>query len=475
MRLVKLTMLRKFELRAPLALTIPSIFLFIGASAQDNSPYSRYGLGNQAPTTNVANRGMGGVAAAYNDPYTVNYANPASYSFFQSLQEPNSKKLNSGRIVFNIGADGQGRTISDQSETNKFTSPNLLFSHVMIGLPVRKNWGIAFGVRPITNINYKIQSNGNLYNPNSGALIDTASTLYEGQGGAYLGSLGTAVKFKTGKSQYLSLGATAGYMFGSRDYNSRLSLGDPNSTATQYARAHYENKTSIGDFYFDAGLQYHFKASEKIYMSLGAFGNWKQDIRTNNSTVVQTFNYSTETGYLPIDTVTFTKDNPGSFIYPSSITGGFIIQKIGGGQEREAGWLVGADFTSNNWNQYRVNGIPDPEVKSNWQAKVGAEFHPAPKNNLFSRTSYRVGFFTGPDYIYTQQTKIPVMGITAGLGLPILNFSQMSRQASMINLSFEYIKRGNNSNILRENLYRLSVGFSLTDLWFGGKTKYYED
>lgn len=472
MRLVKLTMLRKFELAVPLALTIPSIFLFIGASAQDNSPYSRYGLGNQAPTTNVANRGMGGVAAAYNDPYTVNYANPASYSFFQSLQEPNSKKLNSGRIVFNIGADGQGRTLTDQSQTNKFTSPNLLFSHVMIGLPLRKDWGIAFGVRPITNINYKIQNNGRLFDPNSGKLIDSSSTLYEGQGGAYLGSLGTAVKFKTGKSQYLSLGASAGYMFGSRDYNTRLSLFND---STRYASAHYETKTSIGDFYFDAGLQYHFKASEKIYMSLGAYGNWKQDIRTNANTVAQTFTYNTETGYLPVDTATFTKDERGSFIYPSSITGGVIIQKVGGGPDREAGWLVGADFTSNNWKQYRVNGVPDTAVRSNWQAKVGAEFHPAPKNNFFSRTSYRVGFFTGPDYIYTRQTNIPVLGITAGLGLPIANYSMMNRQASMINLSFEYIKRGNNSNILRENLYRLSVGFSLTDLWFGGKTKYYED
>ncbi len=472
MRLVKLTMLRKFELAAPLALTLPSIFLFTGASAQDNSPYSRYGLGNQAPTTNVANRGMGGVAAAYNDPYTVNYANPASYSFFQSLQEPNSKKLNSGRIVFNIGADGQGRTLTDQSQTNKFTSPNLLFSHVMIGMPLRKDWGIAFGVRPITNINYKIQSSGNLYDPNSGQLIDTASTLYEGQGGVYLGSLGTAVKFKTGKSQYLSLGATGGYMFGSRDYNTRLRF---HSASTSYAYAHYQNRTSIGDFYFDAGLQYHFKASEKIYISLGAFGNWKQDIRTNGSSVAETYIQTDGLGNTALDTVTFTNDVRGNFIYPSSITGGFIIQKIGGGQEREAGWLVGADFTSNNWNQYRVNGIPDTEVKRNWQAKVGAEFHPAPKNNLFSRTSYRLGAFTGPDYIYTQQTKIPVLGITAGMGLPILNFSQMSRQASMVNLSFEYIKRGNNSNILRENLYRLSVGFSLTDLWFGGKTKYYED
>jgi len=52
---------------------------------------------------------------------------------------------------------------------------------------------------------------------------------------------------------------------------------------------------------------------------------------------------------------------------------------------------------------------------------------------------------------------------------------QARYQASMINLGFEYVKRGNKSNILSENLYRLSVGFSLTDLWFIGKTKYFED
>src|SRR5690606_6455044 len=280
MRLVKLTMLRKLEQSAPLALTIPSIFLFIGAYAQDNSPYSRYGIGNQAPPTNIANRGMGGVAAAHNDPYTVNYANPASFSFFQAVQEPGSRKLNSGRVVFNIGADGQGRTLIDQSAQNKFTSPNLLFSHVMVGLPLRKNWGIAFGVRPITNINYKIQNNSKLYDPNSGDLIDSSSTLYEGQGGAYLGSLGTGVHFKTGISAYVSVGANAGYMFGRRDYSPRLSLFND---STGYASAHYQHRTNIADFYFDAGMQYHFKAGEKIYMSLGAYGNWDQKIKTSRN------------------------------------------------------------------------------------------------------------------------------------------------------------------------------------------------
>ena len=115
-------------------------------------------------------------------------------------------------------------------------------------------------------------------------------------------------------------------------------------------------------------------------------------------------------------------------------------------------------------------------MKSNWQVKVGAEFRPAPKNNFFSRSAYRVGFFTGPDYIYSHQTKMPLLGVTAGIGLPIYNFgAQRSYQMSMLNLSFEYIKRGNNSNLIKENLYRFSVGFSLTDLWIGAKTKYYED
>ncbi len=473
MLLVKLTMLRNLDVSVKcLALTISFIFLFFVASAQDNSPYSRYGLGNQTPTTNVTNRGMGGVAAAYNDGYTVNYANPASFSFFQSSQEPGSRKLNTGRVVFNVGADGQGRTITDKAGQAKFTSPNILFSHVMVGVPLRKNWGMAMGIRPITSISYKMQSVGNKYDPNSGRLIDTSTTLYEGQGGAYLGSLGTAVKFKTGKTQYLSLGINGGYMFGSRDYNSRLSLFNDSTT---YASAHFEHKTSLAGLYFDAGLQYHLKASEKIYVGLGAYGNWKQKINTNRNTVAQTYTYSSETGYIAIDTATSTSNEKNSFMYPSSITGGFTIQKIGNMLENEAGWMFGADFTHNNWDEFRFEGRVDSAVKSNWQVKVGAEFHPAPKKNVFSRTAYRIGFFTGPDYIYTHKTTTPVLGITAGLGLPIANYSMMSRQSSMINLSFEYIKRGNNSNIIKENLYRLSVGFSLTDLWFSGKTKYYED
>ena len=48
-------------------------------SAQENSPYSRYGLGDLNNNQNTVNRGMGGVSQAYSDPQSVNFVNPASY------------------------------------------------------------------------------------------------------------------------------------------------------------------------------------------------------------------------------------------------------------------------------------------------------------------------------------------------------------------------------------------------------------
>ena len=52
--------------------------------AQDNSPNSRYGLGDLTPGTNIINRGMGSFSAGYSDPLSINFNNPASYSAFLS-------------------------------------------------------------------------------------------------------------------------------------------------------------------------------------------------------------------------------------------------------------------------------------------------------------------------------------------------------------------------------------------------------
>ena len=48
--------------------------------AQENSPYSRYGIGNLVPKGNMQYRSMGGISAGASDPTVINFINPASYS-----------------------------------------------------------------------------------------------------------------------------------------------------------------------------------------------------------------------------------------------------------------------------------------------------------------------------------------------------------------------------------------------------------
>jgi len=58
------------------------------------------------------------------------------------------------------------------------------------------------------------------------------------------------------------------------------------------------------------------------------------------------------------------------------------------------------------------------------------------------------------------------------MGLPVFNYNRQSAgQATLINLAVEYIKRGNNDNALKENMFRISAGFAFSDFWFR-KRKY---
>ena len=87
--------------------------------AQENSPYSRYGLGDIAPSTNIVNRGMEGLSAAYADPFSINFTNPASYSQFLSYIEEKSKKTASGRVLFDVGINYTSHTLREGNSAEK--------------------------------------------------------------------------------------------------------------------------------------------------------------------------------------------------------------------------------------------------------------------------------------------------------------------------------------------------------------------
>jgi len=433
--------------------------------SQDNSPYSRYGLGDLVPSTNVNSRGMGSISSGYNDILSINFNNPASYGSFQTLKEATAKKIARGRAILDIGLNFENRTLREPNNVNKFTASNALFSHVQIGVPLKPNWGLSFGLRPVTRISYDLARREALKDPNTGAFIDSAITTNEGDGGSYLASLGLGHKINLGKGNSLSLGINGGYFFGKQDYSTRRSIFND---SLSYNSGNFQTVTSYGNLYFNAGLQYQAKLSSEVFLTVGVHGNWEQKLNASKDIIRETFYFDESSGNVRLDSVYEQKSIKGKIVYPASYTAGFVVEKFM--TSKEAGWLLGIDYVQSKWSDYRFYGQPEPSVKDKWELRTGIQLRPAPKANYFSQVAYRAGVFFGPDYINVNK-KLPLFGTSLGLGLPLRNFSRQSEQITLVNLAFEFIKRGNNDNILKENMFRLSAGFSLSDLWFN-KRKY---
>ena len=457
MQLAKSITLKKINSLYTKTWLLAGLFFFTISTAfsQDNSPYSRYGIGDIVPPTHIINRGMGGISAGYTDFLAINFNNPASYSSFQTWKESKSKKLGYGRAILDIGVNLENRTLTEPGPAPKFKASNALFSYVQVGVPLKANWGLSFGLRPVSRISYKIIRNERLKDPNTGLPIDSAVTQFEGDGGAYLANIGTGFKIKN-----FSFGINAGYLFGKKDYKTLRSF--INDTVN-YLQSNYETKTTFGSLFFTTGVQYKIPIEKKVSMTLGAYGNWGQNLNAYQDILRETFVYDATQGIIRIDSVSEIKDKKGKLFYPTSYTVGFIMEKEPEG--KKGGWLFGADFTQQNWSSYLLYGQRD-SVQNSWQLKVGGQLIPPPKKNYFSRVVYRAGLNIGPDYIKVRK-KLPQMGLTFGMGLPVKNYNHLSPgSATLINLAFEYGKRGNNDNLLRENTFRFSMGFSLSDFWF---------
>ena len=449
--------------------------------AQDNSPYSRYGVGDLHPNTNIFNRGMAGLSIAYSDqpidgksdprlgkyyPF-INFSNPASYSRFLGFKDGNTKKLEHGRMLLDVGINFNSRTLREENNPSSFTSSNGYFSYMQLGVPLKKNWGLMFGLRPLSTISYKIDRNERLYDPNTGSMIDSAKTQFTGDGGSYLFNAGTGVAFGN-----LSLGVNAGFLFGKKDYSTRRALD--NDTVT-YSASNHQTKSNFGGVFFNGGIQYRIDLTKDKtrYIQLGATGNFQHKLNTRTDLIRETFYLDPSDGsQFRLDSVYEQLETRDKLIYPASVGAGFIYEQLA--DTRKTGWLLGVDLLRTNWDNYRFNGQTDA-VRSNWQLKVGGQIRPRLKESYKSLIAYRAGVFFGDDYLYINNKKMSVFGITGGVTLPIANLKDASRrfrsQYSIVNISAEYIKRGNSNNPISENQFRVSVGFTLSDLWFT-KRKY---
>jgi hypothetical protein len=457
MQSAKSIMLEKLRLRSVEIISLLFILSFSFQSfAQNNSPYSRFGLGDVVTGGNTTSRGMGGVSAAYADMSSVNFNNPASFSQFFVVPEARSKKISSGRVVFDVGVSAGSRSLVAPNTPERFTSSDLIFSYVQIGIPLRKNWGLAFGIRPLTRIGYRISSLDSLKDSFGNTLMIPGQ--HRGTGGSYLPTIGTGFAIKN-----FSAGFNLGYLFGNRQTDL---LKQPLDDSLHYYPSEHSSFTSFGNIFFDAGIQYSInlnKAKSNV-LRLGVAGNWKQTLNATQGKTVKTYTSGSAGEELQVDSVYQQAGIEGKIIYPASYRAGLIYLHS---SKNGSGWLFGVDYSGAKWSDYRFYGQTD-SVQDSRQINFGAQISPRPRRNYFTNVTYRFGFFTGRDYIKVKGD-LPLFGASFGVGLPVRTSRYAPGQGTIFNLGFEYMKRGNDNNLLKENISRVTLGLNLSDFWFGKK------
>lgn len=403
--------------------------LAISVQAQNaiRSPYSSYGIGLLNHSVSGTLDAMGGVAYAMQDPFYINFLNPASYAAFDSLSfvadvaaSIYSSKLSQGPLV----------------QKNDYVKPN----YIAIGVPVTRHWRTSVGVLPYSSVGYNISTDVN------GENVGMTNYAYAGEGGINKLYWGNAFKLCKG----LSIGFNVSYMFGSILSHSNVEIEGEN-----FYNAYILDAYHVDGIYFDGGIQYLFNIGENHRVGLGAVYSNTAYIWAKEKVLVNTYSgiYVNTTLY---DTVTFSDDIHGTLNIPQSIGAGFSYSY-------KNKMTVAADVTWQNWEKFQFLKATSPMINS-MTGNVGIQYIPNPlSNKFFHKMAFRAGARYCTGNLLVNDKPIRDFSVCIGAGVPLTTFNTHSS----INILFEYGQMGTLSNdLVKQDYFRFSFCFTLQERWY---------
>lgn len=402
--------------------------LTAGAAGQKNiqSPYARYGIGYLEQQGTFRTKAMGGISSGVRDNLTLNFVTPASYSSIDTLS-----------FIFDFGLDHGLIRLSEGDQT--YWSQDLNFSHLLMGFPIMKNWGVVGAVMPYSNGTYSIVESTS---------DDEGEDFLErhmGSGGYQKALIGTGFS----PVKYFSAGVNMFFIFGEITRLNDFIFTEDNN----YFNTRKYGSSSMNGIGWETSVQFMAPLAEKRFINAGITYTPGFKLRTTNQDLI--FRYSSiQTSMLATDTMSNVTVNTTSRM-PQTIRGGITY-----GQTDK--FTAGADFSYTTWSEASLPGAYGiyTDVIS---LHAGAEYIPDKFSNysFFDRVEYRAGCRYGESYALYGGDNIKEYGITFGAGIP------MRRSRSRVSLVVDLSKRGNPDAGLPEEK-RISIGVSLNlyDRWF---------
>jgi hypothetical protein len=436
--------------RSFFAFTLLWLNLIAFGQNQENSPYSRFGIGELVDPHFSAQGNMGGWTAAYTDINFLNYLNPASLGTLSATS-------------MELGMYGRHNTLKDRFSQNTQWGGNL--SHLALGFPIRNPvndamnkiernffWGTGLTVTPFSRTSYNIRTI---------EFVEGAGRVrrnYSGDGGTYKILLGNGFRYKD-----FSVGLNAGLLLGSIERERIIALDDFINSFTEY----FEDKQTFRSFLWSAGAQYRLwlkkpdkNAAKRIsrYIMLGAYGNTSTALKTELDR-----NYIKANDLLKVvDTILSEQGTRFNTRMPGQYT-------LGASFVDENKLRIGFDFTQTLWSQFE-SPLDNIQMKNTWSLNTGFEYIPNINSigKFTNRVRYRAGVRLGQDP-RSFNDQLNRFEISAGVGLPFV----ISREVSYLHLGVSYGKIYGNNIPVTENYFRINFGFTFIDNSWFVKRKFY--
>lgn len=395
-----------------------------GQAAQ--SPFSTFGIGEKYGNALIHNQGMGGIGIGTPQAWFINNQNPALLVY-------------NGLTTFEAGILYESRSITGEDTDEKTSGGNM--NYLVTSFPVKPGkWTTSVGLMPLTSVDYTLEYDDPIVGGTTNARVTE-----NGSGGL------TQVYWSNGLrlTRNLSVGLTGAYIFSSvlNEYSNFVqdTLGIP-------FRVKVSERTYVRDFSFSAGVAYRLDSifGGDYQFTAGAVYSFGTNLNANRSVTFARTDFLDQI----IDSLTLQSSN-GSLYLPKSMGIGFSVGK---GYR----WLIGADFTYQDWSEFRsVDDEDEENLEGSWRVALGGEITPDAYavESFFKRMTYRAGLYMEKYPFLANNKQVKDFGINFGLSLPA--------GRSSLDLAFSVGKRGNKSeNILEESYYKVYFGITLNDQWF---------
>lgn len=393
------------------------------------SPYSMYGYGILGDRATSMQKQMGGVGYAMNSGRQINVMNPASYASIDSLT-----------FLFDLGADVSLLWSKEGSSTERTTGGGV--DYITMQFPLGKHLGGSIGLVPYSSVGYAFGSeiaHGTMSNQGTGGI----NQLYFGFSGEYKG---------------VALGFNLSYDFG----NIVNDVFSYNQTGGQ---AKYEHVIEVRDWNINIGAQYTYRWNLFNKFTVGLTYSPKKTMLGKTWVTRQEMLQETTPEVIGRE-----EKLKGKYYSPNSVGAGISYTF-----EKAYRLMVEADLTWQQWSKAPYSALYDKDeitgrtdviaqgmhFYDRTRYAVGAEYTPKVRGNYAQRMVYRIGAYTGQDYLNINGNKLRETGVTAGLGFPTWEGK------TMINLGFEWKQRqAHPQKLIGENYFNITLGVNFNEVWF---------